>query len=108
MPKEGEIVREIKAYLQSEGFFVWKNHGNQYSLAGLPDLMAVKGGLLWAIEVKQPGEEEKGLTEIQAHRLEQLKESGAVTMVASSVDTVRGVVEMTQGGELLLQRLDQD
>lgn len=90
MAKEATIVNRIMAYLRAEGFFTWKNHGSQYSLAGLPDVMACREGQLWAIEVKQPG---KQPTELQKHRLEELKNVGAVSFVAWSLEDVKQAVE---------------
>jgi len=52
--KERAIQHKIVLYLRANGWLVWKNHGSQFSPAGLPDLCAIKDGLFIAIEVKVP------------------------------------------------------
>lgn len=61
-----------------------KNHGNAYSVKGLPDVLVIKGGRAAWLEVKRPGEDP---TRIQEHRMRELSRSGCpVTVVRSAGD----------------------
>lgn len=51
--------------------------------AGLPDLLAIRGGRAYWIEVKQPGGKP---TRLQEHRLDELRGAGCGAGVAASVD----------------------
>ncbi len=84
---ENTLQRKIQSYLKSNlpNSVVWKNHGNQYSVIGLPDIMCVYKGKLVCIEVKIPGNKPTKLQEIT---LKKLSEAGAITGVAYSIDDV--------------------
>lgn len=53
-PKESDIQRNIKEYLQWNGWFVVKIHQSLGSYKGIADLYALKGGRHVWIEVKTP------------------------------------------------------
>lgn len=78
---EKAITKEIRTYLEREGWFVWKNHGGPMSQAGLPDLMAVRNGYFIAIEVKNS---RGSVTPMQSHFLKKLQEQGFNAFVARS------------------------
>ena len=78
---ESRLVAEIRAKLGKRGWYAWKNHGNQYAQAGLPDIMAVKDGQLLCIEAKVGSNKP---TKIQQVTLERLAAHGALTTVAYS------------------------
>jgi Holliday junction resolvase len=79
---EAAIVRGILKLLAERGWLAWKNHGNAFTLAGLPDIQAHKRGRPSVfIEAKRPGEKPKP---IQTHRIEQLREAGCVAEVIYS------------------------
>lgn len=74
------------AVAKSLGWYVIKIHGGAYQLAGLPDVLAIKGGhAAWA-EFKRPGGEP---TKIQAHRLRELSMAGCSCAVVTSVGEYR-------------------
>lgn len=72
---ESVLQRKIQKYLKDNlpNAVVWKNHGNQYSVIGLPDIMCVYEGKIICIEVKMPGNTPTKLQEIT---LKKLKEAG--------------------------------
>jgi hypothetical protein len=72
------------------GFFVIKIHGNQYQMAGIPDVLCIRDGRAHWIEFKRPGEEP---TRLQVHRMRQLEGVGCRTTVACSVSDVRTFLE---------------
>ena len=55
-PREASIVKRLRAAAEKRGFFSLKNHGGPFTEAGLPDLFFIRGGRIWAAEVKRPGE----------------------------------------------------
>ena len=84
---ENTLQRKIQKYLKDNlpKSVVWKNHGNQYSVIGLPDLMCIQNGKLICIEVKIEGNR---TTELQDITLRKLNTAGAYTIVAFSVKDV--------------------
>ena len=89
---ESVLQRKIQKYLKDNlpNAVVWKNHGNQYSVIGLPDIMCVYEGKIICIEVKVPG---NVTTKLQEVTLKKLKESGAITGVAYSIKDVEKILE---------------
>lgn len=89
-PSERSIVAKGLAVAKSLGFFALKIHGNQYQMAGIPDVLCLKGGRAFWIEFKRPGEKP---TKLQMHRMKQLEEAGCPTAVARSAADVRVFLE---------------
>ena len=89
---ESVLQRKIQKYLKDNlpNAVVWKNHGNQYSVIGLPDIMCVYEGKIVCIEVKVPGNTPTKLQEIT---LKKLKEAGAITGIAYSIEDVQKILE---------------
>lgn len=85
---ENTLQRKIQKYLKENlpNAVVWKNHGNQYSVIGLPDIMCAYKGKLICIEVKIEGNKPTKLQEIT---LKKLSEAGAITGVAYSIEDVK-------------------
>lgn len=83
-PLEKEIQPQVKAEIKKifPDAYVWKNHNQGiYAASGLPDLMFVDKGQLYAIEVKRPGEKP---TPLQEATMKSLSNSGTrVTWVVS-------------------------
>lgn len=68
---ESAIQKKIIDRLTKEGWYVIKLIKTNKN--GIPDLLALKDGVSWFIEVKQP----KGvLSEIQKFRIQELREKG--------------------------------
>jgi len=84
---ENALQRKIQKYLKTNlpNSVVWKNHGNQYSVIGLPDIMCVYNGKIVCIEVKIPGNQP---TKLQEVTLKKMSEAGAITGVAYSIEDV--------------------
>ena len=89
---ESALQRKIQKYLKDNlpNAVVWKNHGNQYSVIGLPDIMCVYEGKIICIEVKISGNTPTKLQEIT---LKKLKEAGAITGIAYSIEDVQKILE---------------
>lgn len=88
---ENTLQRKIQKYLKENlpNSVVWKNHGNQYSVIGLPDIMCVYNGKILCIEVKLPGNKPTKLQEIT---LQKLSTAGAITAVAYSIEDVQKIL----------------
>lgn len=78
---EARITKKILEYLRTH-CWVRKIHGGPYQSAGLPDIIACRGGQMIAIEVKAPGGK---LTAIQSKTLDELRTAGAIVAVVTSV-----------------------
>jgi Holliday junction resolvase len=72
---EKAIQADIVKHLRASGAWVFKVHGGPMQLKGVPDLVGCWHGVMFALEVKKPGER---LTAIQAHIIEQIKAAGGV------------------------------
>lgn len=51
---ESRLQRKIQNAIKAEGYFVFKVHGSEYMMAGLPDLIVCAQGLFIGLEVKLP------------------------------------------------------
>lgn len=76
----GSIVKAVKA---RPGVVIRKRHGTAMGVAGDPDLYGTIGGRHFEIEVKRPGSQ---LTKLQAQRLREWAQAGAITGVAHTVE----------------------
>jgi Holliday junction resolvase len=83
-PLEKTIVAKVLAMARALGWWAVKMHGNQYMVAGLPDVLVIRHGRVAWMEVKRPGEEP---TRVQEHRMRELARAGCpVTVVRSAAD----------------------
>ena len=87
---ESTIQSKIIKWLKSEGYFVTKLMGT--STNGIPDVMAIKDGRTLFVEVKRPGREADPL---QAYRIQELINYGAIAFVAHSVEEVKANIDNT-------------
>lgn len=87
---EATIVKRGMDVARSLGWWVMKNHGSAYSLAGLPDVLCIKDGRAAWIEFKREGEEP---TRVQWHRIRELISAGCPCAVARSAGDVKAFLE---------------
>lgn len=92
---ENALQRKIQKYLKDNlpESVVWKNHGNQYSVIGLPDIICVYKGKIICIEAKIQGNKPTKLQEIT---LQKLKIAGAIVGVAYNIQDVKKILK--EGG----------
>ena len=92
--EEADIQKEVYVYLIHAGYFCWRNHTQGVRMkgrmvknpnAGGPDLMAVKDGQFYAIEIKTKAGK---LSDVQKQWLTNARNSGAVTLVVTSVESL--------------------
>lgn len=84
--KEKVIENQIKKWLEKQGYWWMKVHGDMFQKSGVPDILACINGRFVGIEVKRPGGR---LTELQKYNIEKIKAAGGVAFVATSVHEVR-------------------
>ncbi len=89
-PLEKTIVNNVMAVARSMGYWTMKNHGSQFSVAGLPDVLCIKAGRAVWLEAKRPGEEP---TRIQEHRIRELIGVGCPVAVVRSAGDAKAFLE---------------
>lgn len=86
---ESRLQRRIQDELKSAGAFVFKVHGSEFMMAGLPDIVGCYRSIFFGIEVKMPGNKP---SKIQARRLREIGQAGGMTCVAYDVPDAMGVI----------------
>lgn len=89
---EGRLQQSIQKALKERGYFVFKVHGSQFMMAGLPDLVVCAEGLFIGLEVKVP-ERRKNVSEAQSLVHERIRGSGGRCEVVCSPDEALNVVD---------------
>lgn len=87
---EKRIENQIKQYLDSIGAWHIKTHGNMFSKAGTPDIIACLRGRFVAIEVKQPGGR---VSPLQMAHIKLINRAGGVAFVAYSLEDVKHILK---------------
>jgi len=88
---ERDIVAAILRHLKTvPDCFAWKTHGNQYSQAGIPDIIACVGGRFVAFEVKtQRGK----LSKLQEITIQRINEAKGKACIVHSVGEAKEVLK---------------
>ena len=87
---EAEIVRSIQRYLKTlPRCFFWKEHGDMYGTAGIPDIIACIDGRFFGFEVKTQTGRPTGLQEATIHRI---NDAGGTALVVRSVADVKAAL----------------
>ena len=90
-PREKAIVQKILRLLNSlPACVARKRWGGGMGVAGDPDITGCIQGRHFELEVKRAGQ---GPTPLQAKRLQEWKQAGAVVAVAGSIEEVRSLLE---------------
>ncbi|HEX4545756.1 MAG TPA: hypothetical protein VH110_05310 [Candidatus Acidoferrum sp.] len=91
---EGKLQRRVLTYLKTiPGLEARKRHGTAFGVAGDPDIYLLYQGVHAEIELKAPGQTP---TPLQLRRLAEWKAAGALTLVASTLDEVKALIEELQ------------
>lgn len=84
---EKTIVNSILKWLKAQPeCFAWKEHGGQYGMAGIPDIICCYQGQFLALEVKQPGNK---ATKLQLETIHRIIEAKGQAYVVYSLDEVK-------------------
>lgn len=97
VPKEDAFQSAILDFLNKQpGVFAFKLHEGMYMKSGIPDVLAVKDGRLYAFEVKRPFNMGKP-SELQLEQIEKLRAAGAVAEVVTYVAEVAQLIGGSYG-----------
>ena len=92
IPLESVITKQIQRYLDTlPGWWGFKVQGGSSQMRGVPDIVGCYRGLFVAFEVKRP--KVGRLSELQKHRIEQIKNAGGLACVVCSVEDVKQALE---------------
>ena len=99
--KESDIQRDCESFLKLHNFFYWRNHtsGVRFRGKGMaksrnkgsPDIMAIKDGVFYGIEIKKPN---GILSRDQIEWLEKAERHGGVTLVVRSVEQLADLLNI--------------
>jgi len=83
---EALLTRKVLAWLRARpGSYTVKIAGGPHQTRGLPDVLHLERGMLYALEIKAPAGR---LTALQELALRRLEECGAVAGVVRSIEDV--------------------
>lgn len=89
----GRIIKELNKLPK---VFAWKNHGNEYTMAGLPDISVVANGHSVHLETKMPNKRHN-TTAVQELVMHKIRMAGGtatvVTSVTEAVNIVRTILD---------------
>lgn len=86
--KEQFIQKKILNYLEDDGYYCLKLAKTNKN--GIADIIAIKPNRVFFVEVKS----EKGIvSELQKHRIEELKQKGIQTLVVKSLDELKSLLK---------------
>lgn len=81
----------IKALNKEPKVFAWKNHGNEYTMAGLPDISVIANGHSVHLETKMPNKRHN-TTAVQELVMHKMRMAGGTATVVTSVPEALGIV----------------
>ena len=96
---EKEIQRQILDYLEIKGIFHFRNNVGagklaggrfvRFGIPGAPDILALKNGIFYGIEVKRPG---KKLSPLQEEFRDSMVRHGGKHLVAFNLESVMEIL----------------
>lgn len=94
---EARLQRKIQDVLRQAGAFVFKVHGSQHMMSGLPDLIVCYRGRFIGMEVKMPGNKPSKIQHLRARAIKDA--DGFCFVVHSTNEALRAlrVVEIRTG-----------
>lgn len=90
---ESRLSAKIQAALRKEGAFVFKIHGDEHMMTGLPDIVGCYRGLFFGFETKMPGRW-KNTSKRQDYVHERIQGAGGYVVVVTSIDEAVGHLRM--------------
>lgn len=91
---ESRLQRKIQDAIKAHGYFVFKVHGSEYMMAGLPDLIVCAQGYFIGLEVKLPST--RGNTSARQDYVHGLiRDAGGQATVVCSPQEALDVIEAT-------------
>lgn len=90
--RESRLSGKIIDALRQQGVFAWKQHADEYTPAGLPDIIACVDGKFVGMETKLPHERANVSTR-QVYMHERIRKSGGIVGVVCSVGEALNLVD---------------
>lgn len=82
---EGQLTASVKQLLRAAGVFHWKVWQGMGSVPGVPDIVGIRDGRFFGIELKAP----KGIASpAQQQFIDEIKRAGGIAFVARTLDEV--------------------
>ena len=95
---ESRLSRSIISKLMTiPEVFAWKNHGSEFTMAGLPDIFVIYRGRFIGLEVKMPGKKDD-VSDTQQYVHQRLREAGARVYVVSSIAEAVACIRLNPEG----------
>ncbi len=91
---ETRVQQAIQKAIKPRGWFVFKVHGSEYMMAGLPDLIICAEGLFIGLEVKVPDKRDNTSAR-QDYVHEKIREAGGAAHVVCSPAEAIDLIEAT-------------
>lgn len=88
---ESKLSRKIMKELRLHGYFCYKNHGSEYMMAGLPDIVVCAEGLFIGLETKMPNER-KNTSARQDYVHGEIVKAGGIAQVVCSTSEALTVI----------------
>lgn len=94
---EARLQRKIQDAIKAEGYFVFKVHGSEFMMAGLPDLIVCANGLFIGLEVKLPATRDNTSARQDYVHGKIIEAGGAAHVVCSPAEAVNFINEVLKG-----------
>lgn len=91
---ESRLQRKIQNAIKAEGYFVFKVHGSEFMMAGLPDLIVCAQGYFIGLEVKLPSTR-NNTSARQDYVLDLINKAGGKAVVVCSPEEAIDVIDAT-------------
>jgi Holliday junction resolvase len=89
---ESRLQRKIQTAIRAEGHFVFKVHGSEFMMAGLPDLIVCAQGYFIGLEVKLPSTRSNtSARQVYVHQL--INDAGGKAVVVCSPEEALDVID---------------
>lgn len=102
--RESKLSRQIMDALRAEGAYCWKNHGSEFSVAGLPDIAGCYKGMFFAFETKLP-EKRSNTSAMQDRQMVKIRKAQGVAQVVCT--PAEAVLAMEDAWEKFLARISE-
>ena len=86
---ESRLSKRIMDALRKEGAFVFKVHGSEHMMAGLPDIIGCYRGYFLALETKMPGKQ-SNTSARQDYVHQRIRDAQGLVAVVTSIPEALG------------------
>lgn len=87
---ERDLIRKLMVTLRADDWLCWKNYGSIYAPVGLPDVCALREGVLIMIELKVP---KKKPTPVQLAWIQDINDHGHYAFWADNLPAIKYLID---------------